>query len=123
VVRRHPGVQVTGQAAWVRGNAEQLASAVDNLLDNAAHHGAAPIHVHLWVEGHHTGFDVSDRGEGISEGNADKVFRRFFTTRRDHGGTGLGLALVRAITRVHGGDTTLEQRANPTTFRVRLPRS
>ena len=123
VAQRHPGVAVSPGGSWVKGNREQLASALDNLLDNAARHGAAPIALTVWTEPHSTGFDVSDGGEGVSEGNVDKVFARFFTTNRGEGGTGLGLALVRAIARVHGGEVELVQRSAPTTFRVSLPRA
>ncbi|TNE88788.1 MAG: HAMP domain-containing protein [Deltaproteobacteria bacterium] len=122
VLVRHPAVTVEGAGSWVRGNREQLASALDNLLENAARHGKAPIALRLWTEPERTGFDVTDAGEGVSEGNVDKVFARFFTTHRGEG-TGLGLALVRAIARVHGGEVELLRRAEPTTFRVSLPRA
>lgn len=121
VARRFDGVAVHGSASWVRGNPDQLGIAAENLLENACRHGADPITLRLWTEADTTGFDVVDAGEGISEGNAEKVFARFFTTDRGEG-TGLGLALVRAIVRVHGGEVLLVRRAEPTTFRVTLPR-
>jgi signal transduction histidine kinase len=118
---RFEGVLVSGSAGEVFGNADQLAVLVENLLENAVRHGSSPVEVALWRTEEHTGLEVRDAGPGVSEGNADKIFRRFFTT--DPGeGTGLGLALVRAIARVHGGEVMLTRRASPTTFRLRLPR-
>jgi signal transduction histidine kinase len=40
---------------------------------------------------------VADNGEGVSPNNRGRIFDSFFTTRRDSGGTGMGLAIVRAI--------------------------
>ena len=117
-----PELVVEGHAGWVQGQAHQLQLAVDNLVANALAHGQAPVTVRLWEEGEQTGVDVVDMGSGVSEGNAPRIFDRFFTTRRGQGGHGLGLAVVRAVTRAHGGDTILHQASNPTVFRVRLPR-
>ena len=65
---------------------------------------------------------VTDQGPGISANNRDKVFERFFTTRRDRGGTGLGLPIVRAIARARGGDAWLAHSgAEGTAFALRLP--
>ena len=68
-----------------------------------------------------TGFRVIDDGRGISEANLPRVFDRFFTTDRGAGGTGLGLALVRAIAVRHGGEVTVDSRPGRTVFTVRLP--
>jgi hypothetical protein len=46
---------------------------------------------------------VSDDGEGVSPNNRTQIFDSFFTTRRDSGGTGMGLAIVRAMLDAHGG--------------------
>ena len=46
---------------------------------------------------------VSDDGEGVSSNNRTQIFDSFFTTRRDSGGTGMGLAIVRAMLDAHGG--------------------
>jgi signal transduction histidine kinase len=68
-----------------------------------------------------TGFEVIDDGQGISPANAERVFDRFFTTNREHGGTGLGLALCRRIVETHGGTIEVESKPGRTCMRVRLP--
>lgn len=63
-----------------------------------------------------------DTGEGIAPEHLDKVFDPFFTTRRDSGGTGLGLSLSFGIVRNYGGTITVEsEQGNHTCFRVELP--
>ena len=44
---------------------------------------------------------------GISPSNQDRVFDAFFTTKREQGGTGMGLGIVRAMLRAHGGSIRL----------------
>ena len=60
---------------------------------------------------------VTDNGEGVSPNNRTQIFDSFFTTRRDSGGTGMGLAIVRAMLDAHGGAIRLAR------FRRREPRS
>ncbi len=63
-----------------------------------------------------------DNGVGIPSHNLDKVFDPFFTTRRDSGGTGLGLSLSFGIIRTYGGTITVEsEEGSFTRFRVELP--
>jgi len=121
---RHPRTVVEGEAGSVRGAPEQLEAVAGNLLENAWQHGGAEVSVAVvcWCEGDTTGFDVIDDGPGISSGNLDHIFDRFFTTDRAGTGTGLGLALARAVCRAHGGSIAVESRPGRTCFRVELPR-
>jgi signal transduction histidine kinase len=114
-------VPLRGEAAPVIGHAEQLAAAVDNLIDNARRHGGAIVTLTAWSADGAVGIDVEDDGAGISAANLPRVFDRFFTTARDRGGTGLGLALVKAVAIAHGGDVTVTSQPGRTTFRLRLP--
>lgn len=50
---------------------------------------------------------IEDDGHGISDANAAQVFEPFFTTRRESGGTGMGLAVVRTMLNAEGYDITL----------------
>lgn len=117
------GVEVEGRALPTRGAAVQLEAVLENLVRNARDHGGPDVTVRLVAldEPEHTGFAVVDDGVGITAANLPHVFDRFFTTRRGEGGTGLGLALARAVVLQHGG--TIEVRSEPgdTRFVVRLP--
>lgn len=65
---------------------------------------------------------VTDNGPGISTGNAGHVFEPFFTTRRDSGGTGMGLAIVQTLLLAHGALIRLEDTgdAGGTKFHVQF---
>ncbi|QAT86476.1 aerobic respiration control sensor protein [Corallococcus coralloides] len=70
---------------------------------------------------------VSDTGTGIPQEELPHLFERFHRVRnarsRTHEGTGIGLALVRELVVLHGGDVTVEsEEGRGTTFTVRIPR-
>ena len=87
----------------VDGIPERLARAVNNLLDNAAHHSAAGGLVEVVVDEH--GVRVRDHGTGIEPADLPYVFDRFFrgANSRHRQGSGLGLAIVRQTASQHGG--------------------
>lgn len=69
---------------------------------------------------------VKDHGPGVSAGNRDKIFRRFFTDRPPGApaGTGLGLSIVQAVAEAHGATVELASEVGPgATFVVTLPRA
>lgn len=76
---------------------------LEHLAGNALAHGAR--NVGLRVAGRR--LIVSDDGPGISPGNRDRVFDPFFTTRRDAGGTGMGLSIVRRMLETQGAQIKL----------------
>ena len=116
-----------GDSTIVIGDAGLLRQLIGNLVDNAlkfTHEGSVDVAVRR--EGAFAVLDVADTGTGIDEGEADRLFDRFFrgdpAHAREAEGTGLGLAIVRSIARVHGG--TVEAHARPeggSIFTVRLP--
>jgi len=116
-------VAVEGAAAPVRGATVQLEAVVENLLRNAVEHGGVGATVRLigLRDPGTTGFVVADDGAGITAANRPHVFDRFFTTRREQGGTGLGLALAKAVVVQHGGTIEVESAPGDTRFVVRLP--
>jgi signal transduction histidine kinase len=97
-------------AVTVSADSERLGLAVDALLENALRHTGTGDVISLSVlRGDAASFArlvVEDTGEGIAAEELDTIFERFQTGSGDSGprGTGLGLALVRAITRGHGGE-------------------
>jgi signal transduction histidine kinase len=111
-----------GDAAAVRGDPRLLRRLVRNLLENAQRHGKPPVRVELRQEQGRVLLDVMDAGEGIPEAERERVFAPFHRLRQDAGGAGLGLALVRQIARLHGGDVAFTPRPDaPVCFRVTLP--
>ncbi len=66
--------------------------------------------------------EVSDTGCGIPESLRQRIFYPFFTTKKEQGGTGLGLYQCSGIIRRHGGEIEIESRENSgTTVKIRLP--
>jgi len=108
VDERHAGIELACEAdapAPVYGVAERLETALRNLLDNALDFAGEAGRVRVAVEPrtHLVLVTVADSGPGIDAAALPRIFERFFTTRRSRRGTGLGLALVRAIAEAHGG--------------------
>jgi signal transduction histidine kinase len=117
---RTEGCSLDGEAAIVRGDPRLLRRIVRNLIDNALRHGAPPVRVALRREREHVVLDVVDSGPGIPAAERERVFTPFHRLREDSPGTGLGLALVRQIARLHGGDAVVAE-IPPACFRVTLP--
>ncbi len=104
------------------GVAERLEAALRNLLDNAASFARSEVRVSLTVGDQRIEIRVSDDGPGIAEADLPRLFDRFFTTRKDRQGTGLGLSLTRAVIEAHGGRVTaLPPAGTGATFLVTLP--
>jgi two-component system OmpR family sensor kinase len=116
-----------GASTIVIGDAGLLRQLIGNLVDNAIKFTRrGRIDVSVRRDGDTAVIDVADTGPGIAEGDADRLFDRFFrgdpAHARESEGTGLGLAIVRSIARVHGG--SVSARARPeggSIFTVRLP--
>ncbi len=117
-----PQTSTEGSAGTVQADPVQLDAAVSNLIDNALQHGGPDVSVRLfcWRQGDRAGIDVVDDGPGISAANLERVFDRFFTTDRVRG-TGLGLALVKAVAESHGGGIEVQSEPGRTCFRLWLP--
>ena len=108
--------------ASVIGNPQILLSALLNLINNAldAINDVGQVQVHAYSLGMNTvDIKVKDDGCGVADELKEKIFEPFFTTRSN--GTGLGLAVVRAIARAHRGEVWLETQDEGSAFIVRLP--
>ena len=96
----------------VRFDADAVAAAVVNLVDNAAKYSGTPkfVAVRLRPEGDEVILEVEDHGPGIPASEQEKVFERFYRGRgeRAKGGYGLGLFLVQHIMEAHGGRVELD---------------
>ena len=102
-------------SAWLMGDRELLTQAVANLIENAIRHcppgTAIRCAVHVGV-GHVTA-SISDNGPGIPDVERDKVLRRLYRLEKSRTteGTGLGLALVKAVADLHDAKLTLADAA------------
>ena len=130
---REAGIRLVVRArgsARVAGHADQVRTAVDNLISNALHYSPAGspvrIGVHTDRSDHTVIVSVSDRGIGIAPDDQDRIFERFYRTdkarSRRLGGAGLGLAIVKHTALAHGGSVGVDSRPGAgSTFRLVLP--
>ena len=108
----------------VSGDPDALNTALQNLVGNAidvvgTH---AEIVVSAWLDGsgEYVQIAVKDQGPGLSDQLQEKIFEPFFTSRAK--GTGLGLAVVRAVAQAHDGDVWVDSQPNQgAEFGLRLP--
>jgi two-component system, OmpR family, sensor histidine kinase SenX3 len=121
-----------GATACVIGDPEDLRTAVSNLLDNAVKYSPDGVQVSVDLETpdpERVVLRVRDRGVGIPQHELKRIFKRFYrVTHRSHSrvkGTGLGLFIVRAIARKHGGQVFAHSDGigKGTTVTLELPRS
>jgi signal transduction histidine kinase/CheY-like chemotaxis protein len=113
----------------VLGDPERLQQVVWNLLSNAVKFTprGGRMHVSLRRINSHVEIVISDTGPGIPAALLPVIFDRFrqadSSSRRSHGGLGIGLALVRHLTEMHGGsvDAYSPGENQGSTFTVKLP--
>lgn len=114
-----------GPSLHVVGDRALLAQLFVNLIENAIRHtpSGTSIAVGLRAEGGAARASVADDGPGVPEAERARVFRRFYRLpgSRYAGGAGLGLALVAAVARAHGGSVAMEDNAPGARVVVRLP--
>jgi two-component system sensor histidine kinase SenX3 len=125
------GVEVVRGGArglYVRGDAQVLSEAVGNLIANAIAYSPQGSSVGIGVKSVEgiVEIAVTDRGIGISEGEQERVFERFYRAdparARRTGGSGLGLSIVKHAVQRHGGEVRLWSRpGRGSTFTIRLP--
>lgn len=111
---------------YIRANEEMMRDVWINLIDNAIKYsdtgGSLGIKIteteeRLLVSVSNTGTNIPDEAKGL-------IFRKFYQVDESHSseGNGLGLALVKEIVKLHGGDVTVFSAANKTVFTVSLPK-
>ena len=109
----------TADTVDIRANRQLIGQAIANLIENAIKYaaptvppdaGAAGVTVTLRVSDGRAEVAVADRGPGIAEADRERAMRRFvrLEASRTKPGTGLGLSLVAAVARLHGGELRLE---------------
>lgn len=98
-------------AGRVIGDRAQLERLIRNLTDNAVRHASSEIGLALREENGRVVLEVNDDGPGVPVEMRDVVFERFtrldHARDREHGGAGLGLAIVAEIAAAHGGSASV----------------
>lgn len=128
MVAQEKGIALTCelQPLSLLGNRAMLARAVVNLLDNAIRYGREDgwVRVSLREEEGCACIRVEDNGMGFDEEAQKHAFERFWRAdaSRSTPGTGIGLSLVEAAVRAHGGGVSLQSEAgNGCRFEIRIP--
>lgn len=128
VVEPDRPIEVSLEPAPVIGDRAQLRQVIDNLLGNVRTHTPpqTPVMVGVQRLAGRVELRVADRGPGLTEEQAAKVFERFYrvdsSRARASGGIGLGLSIVAAVAHAHGGDARAETTpGGGATFVVTLP--
>lgn len=99
----------------------RVEAALRSLLENACDFAREVVELRIRQEGNFAVLEVIDDGPGVAPEDSAQIFDRFYSTRRPRGGTGLGLALAKAIAEGHGGSLVYERSAERTRFRLALP--
>ena len=111
----------------VRGNAELLHSAIENVIRNAIRYTESGTSIEVSMEGESSSSGVRlvvrDYGPGVPESELKNIFQPFYRLAdardRQSGGTGLGLAIADRVVRIHGG-TIRAENAEPRGLRVEI---
>jgi signal transduction histidine kinase/CheY-like chemotaxis protein len=122
-------VRVPDHPVYVEGDRTRIAQCLGNLLHNALKFTPAggTVSVSLFPDDPYAAIEVSDTGPGIPPELLPKLFEAFSqgpqNLARMQGGLGLGLALVRGLAQLHGGDVSARSRGigKGATFVLRLP--
>jgi signal transduction histidine kinase len=115
------------EAGVLKADPEALREALDALLENAVKYTepGAQIELGSRAQGATLVIDVRDSGQGIDDDATERIFARFgradAARSRNAGGVGLGLAIVDAIAKAHGGKCSLRTSAAGSTFSLTLP--
>lgn len=122
-------VELSDEPIWLEADHTRLAQIVANLLNNAAKYTppGGVVTLRARTEGDMATIAITDTGVGIPEAMQSKIFE-IFAQVEDHlgqsqGGLGIGLALVRQLVALHGGEVTVQSggEGQGSTFTVRLP--
>jgi len=128
--RHHLSVSLTSEPACVLGDEKRLVQVLTNLLNNATKYTPDRGHIHLAVEADESRIvlRVKDDGVGIASQLQPRVFDLFTQAERSadrtQGGLGIGLALVKSLVELHGGEVRCSSAGmgQGSEFTVLLPR-
>jgi two-component system, OmpR family, sensor histidine kinase MtrB len=109
VLEGHPLDMAAPESLAVLADATAAREIVFNLLSNAAKYSSedAPIELRLALEGDMARLVVRNHGTGVTPGETDEIFEKFFQADAGSPGVGLGLFVSRGLARAHGGDISV----------------
>lgn len=128
----HPvSLSIPDEEIFMLGDETRIHQVVANLLANARAHTAVatPITVTMSADDSSVRISVADRGPGMSVEDQQRIFERFYRAdssraRSGEEGSGLGLSIVDAVMKAHGGSVSVESKVGEgSTFTLRFPRS
>jgi signal transduction histidine kinase len=99
---------------------EVLEMSIYNVLENSIQHQADKVEISATQRGNTIELKLHDNGNGISSANQDKIFTPFFTTRRNAGGTGLGLDITVALLKAYQGTVEVLPSEKGALFRLTI---
>lgn len=100
---------------------DALETVLNNLMENSLQHEADTLNISAGSDENLLQLTLHDNGKGISKANRDKVFTPFFTTRRNAGGTGLGLEIISSLLKAYQGEIRLGDAEVGAEFIITLP--
>ncbi len=128
---KHVGLdaRVPGDLPELLADADRIGEVLANLLENALRHTPADGRVTVAAadDSGRVEITVADDGEGIAPAHLGRIFERFYRAEpardRASGGSGIGLAIAKAIVEAHGGTISAESAGlgRGSTFRIELP--
>lgn len=114
-----------GDATMIDGDRELLTQMLANLVENALRHAGPGARVEVLIARSIDGvrLAVTDNGPGVPEAERGRLFDRFYRLERSRStpGSGLGLALVAAVAKLHGAEVTLSDARPGLSAQVRFP--
>ncbi|MEJ7926019.1 HAMP domain-containing sensor histidine kinase [Sphingobium sp. AN641] len=114
-------VQVSDALPSLAIDAGALEAVLTILAENARQAGASKLKVTVAPQDDMLWIDIADDGPGIPQGDRNRIFDPFFTSKRHEGGTGLGLAIARSLLDAYRGELHLISTAHGAHFRIACP--
>jgi signal transduction histidine kinase len=94
---------------------------LSNLFENSLQHSATQLKLSTTQHNNTLELHLHDNGTGVSAANRKKIFTPFFTTRRNKGGTGLGLEITASLLKTYNGKIELADSEQGALFVLNLP--
>lgn len=120
------------ESCEISGDYAELQTAFNNILDNAVKYSSEKIKISVRLKNlsdKQVLISIRDKGIGLKDGEAKKIFKRFYRVSNDlthqKKGTGLGLFIVESVIKKHGGSIRARSvgEGRGTTFIIRLPKN